>query len=231
MSETKKMNLKSWSEEDRPREKMMIKGREALSNSELLAILLGSGNTEQTAVGLAKSVLQSVNGDLNELGRNSLGDFMKFKGIGEAKSITIAAALELGRRRQLASPKASPLITDSQAAYNVIAPIIEDSQIEQFWVLLLSTSCRLLKKVKIGSGGVSSVIADPRLIFKAAIENLATHVILIHNHPSGNLQPSKQDINLTNKLVEGAKYLDIRVQDHLIIGHGDYYSFNDEGRM
>ncbi len=231
MPTNSKLNIKSWSEEDRPREKMMLKGREALSDAELLAILIGSGNTEMTAVGLSQLILSSVDNNLHELGRKDLADFMAFKGIGEAKAITIAAALEMGRRRQLTDPKEQPKVQSSRDAYNLIAPIIADNNFEEFWILLLNRGSKLIKKIKISSGGVNAVLADPRLIFKHAIENLASVIILVHNHPSGNLQPSREDLNITKKLQEGAKLLDVSVPDHLIITQEGYFSFADEGLM
>ncbi|MFT4534135.1 MAG: DNA repair protein RadC [Saprospiraceae bacterium] len=231
MSTNPKLNIKSWSEEDRPREKMMLKGREALSDAELLAILIGSGNTEMSAVGLSQLILSSSDNNLHELGRKELSDFMAFKGIGEAKAITIAAALEMGRRRQLTDPKEQPKIQSSRDAYNLIAPIIADNNFEEFWILLLNRGSKLIKKIKISSGGVNAVLADPRLIFKHAIENLSSVIILVHNHPSGNLKPSREDINITKKLHEGAKLLDMSVPDHLIITQEGYFSFADEGLM
>jgi DNA repair protein RadC len=229
MPTNSKLNIKSWSEEDRPREKMMLKGREALSDAELLAILIGSGNTELTAVGLSQLILNSSDNNLHELGKKDLADFMAFKGIGEAKAITIAAALEMGRRRQLTDPKEQPIVQSSRDAYNLIAPIIADNSFEEFWILLLNRGSKLIKKIKISSGGVNAVLADPRLIFKHAIENLASVIILVHNHPSGNLQPSREDLNITKKLQQGAKLLDLSVPDHLIITQDGYFSFADEG--
>lgn len=231
MSDNPKMNIKSWSEEDRPREKMMLKGKEALSDAELLAILIGSGNTEMTAVGLSQLILSSADNNLHELGKKDLSDFMTFKGIGEAKAITIAAALEMGRRRQLTDPKSQPKIDSSRSAYHTIAPILADLNCEEFWILLINRGSKLIKKIKISSGGVNAVLADPRLIFKPAIENLASSIILVHNHPSGNLNPSREDLNITKKLQEGAKLLDMAVVDHLIITQDGYFSFADEGLM
>ncbi len=231
MSTNLKLNIKSWSEEDRPREKMMLKGREALSDAELLAILIGSGNTEMSAVGLSQLILSSADNNLHELGKKELADFMVFKGIGEAKAITIAAALEIGRRRQITDPKEQPKILSSHDAYKCIAPIIADNNYEEFWILLLNRGSKLIKKLKISSGGVNAVLADPRLIFKPAIENLASVIILVHNHPSGNLRPSREDLNITKKLQEGAKLLDFSIPDHLIITQDGYLSFADEGLM
>lgn len=231
MSDSNKLNIKSWSEEDRPREKLMAKGREALTDAELLAILIGSGNTEMSAVGLAQLILNSADNNLQELGKKEIIDFMKFKGIGEAKAITIASALEIGRRRQLTDPKTMPLVTSSRAAYDVIAPILADINHEEFWIILLNRGGRLMKKLRISSGGVNAVLADARLIFKPAIETLASTIILVHNHPSGNLKPSQEDNNITKKLQEGAKLLDLTVADHLIITHTGYYSYADEGML
>jgi len=209
----------------------MAKGREALTDAELLAILIGSGNTEMSAVGLAQLILNSADNNLQELGKKEIIDFMKFKGIGEAKAITIASALEIGRRRQLTDPKTMPLVTSSRAAYDVIAPILADINHEEFWIILLNRGGRLMKKLRISSGGVNAVLADARLIFKPAIETLASTIILVHNHPSGNLKPSQEDNNITKKLQEGAKLLDLTVADHLIITHTGYYSYADEGML
>lgn len=231
MEEGKKLNIKSWSEEDRPREKLMIKGKEALSDAELLAILIGSGNTEMTAVGLAQLIISSADNNLNELGTKDLADFMVFKGIGEAKAITIAAALEIGRRRQLTAPQLKPKIQSSREAYHVIAPILADLNTEEFWILLLNRQSKLIKKIRISGGGVNAVLVDPRVVFKKAIEALASMIILVHNHPSGSLTPSREDIAITEKLAKGAKLLDMTVADHLIIASDGYFSFSDEGLM
>lgn len=231
MPDTNKLNIKSWSQEDRPREKLMIKGREALTDAELLAILIGSGNTEMSAVGLAQLILNSADNNLRELGKKEIIDFMKFKGIGEAKAITIASALEIGRRRQLTDPKTMPLITSSKEAYDVIAPLLADINYEELWIILLNRGGRLIKKMKISSGGVHAVLSDARLIFKPAIECLASAIILVHNHPSGNLKPSREDNNMTKKLKDGAKLLDLNISDHLIIADTGYYSYSDDGML
>ncbi len=225
------MTIKSWAEGDRPREKLLTKGKQNLSDAELLAILLGSGSTEQTAVGLARSILASANNDLSELGKCSLSHFMKFKGIGEAKAITIAAALELGRRRQLTAIKERPKIICSTDIYHIIAPLLIDLPHEEFWILLLNQANRVIGREQISLGGVNAAIVDPRIVFRKAIENKATSIALVHNHPSGNLRPSEPDLQLTKKLVEAGKLLDIAVLDHLIIGGQGYYSFMDEGKM
>lgn len=223
--------IKHWSEEDRPREKLMTKGRAALTDAELLAILLGSGNRDQTAVGLAQTILGTVDHNLNELGKQTLADFMKFKGIGEAKAITIAAALELGRRRASSVAISRPKITCSTETYEYIAPLLEDYRHEEFWVIYLNSALRVLSKQRISQGGVSATIADVRIILKLAIEQLASSMILVHNHPSGATKPSKADRNLTEKLVSASKLMDIKVNDHVIIGEQGYYSFSDEGLL
>ena len=223
--------IKSWSQTDRPREKLLNKGRESLTDAELLAILIGSGNRELTAVGLSQEILKSASNNLHELGRKELSELMQFKGIGEAKAITIAAALEIGRRRQIVDPIAKPLISSSREAYNLIAPLLKDINHEEFWILLMNHGGRLIKRLKISSGGVSQTLVDPKLIFKKALDCLASKIILVHNHPSGSLKPSYEDIGITKKLRQGGKLLDIMVDDHIIISENGYFSFSDEGMM
>jgi DNA repair protein RadC len=227
----KKLHIKAWAEEDRPREKMMQKGRAALTDAELIAILLGSGSTNETAVELAQRILLHVSNDLNKLAQLTLNDLKKFKGIGEAKAITIAAALELGRRRKDTVSEPLPLIRSSSMAYELMKPELLDLPVEQFWLILLSRSNRLIKKIKISEGGLSGTVVDPRLIFKEAIEALASSIILVHNHPSGNLYPSEADLSLTKKLVAAGRLLDILVNDHIIFTNNGFYSFADEGRL
>ena len=228
---SKRLSIPSWAEEDRPREKLLGKGRQALSNAELIAILIGSGNREESAVELSKRILSSISNDLHELGKVSVQDLQKFKGIGEAKAITIVAALELGRRRKVAEPKKKKIITSSNEAYEEMQPLLDDLTHEQFWILLLSRSNQIISKVQISSGGISGTVVDARLIFKPALEALASGIILFHNHPSGNLKPSHQDIEITKKLVKGAKSLDLTILDHLIISERGFYSFKDEGMI
>ena len=216
--------IKSLAEEDRPREKMLLKGKAAVSDAELIAILIGSGTVEENAVGLAQRILHSVNGNLSELGRRSIKDLMKFKGIGEAKALTIAAALELGRRRQFSDFMQKQRITCSQDVYETMMPSLIDLPHEEFWILLLNNANTIIGRVKISTGGVTGVLVDSKLVFKPAIEALATGVILVHNHPSGNLKPSQADISLTRKLKEAGKHLDISVLDHIIIAHSGFYS-------
>ncbi|WP_064196329.1 MULTISPECIES: RadC family protein [Emticicia] len=219
----------SWAEEDRPREKLLLKGKAALSDAELIAILIGSGTRELSAVDLSKLILQSVNNNLHELAKLSINDLMKFKGIGEAKAISIAAALELGRRRKDSEVLKKTKVGSSSDAYKAIRPYLMDLQHEQFWVLLLNRANEVIKPHQISIGGVAGTVADPKMIFKAALEYLASAIILVHNHPSGNLTPSQADKELTKKVKEAGKMLDIPVLDHLIFGDNGYFSFADEG--
>lgn len=223
------LSIKTWAEEDRPREKMLLKGRHSLSEAELLAILIGSGSKEESAVGLAQRILHSVENNLHKLGKSSLSELMKFKGIGQAKAISIAAALELGRRRQLSQIRSKPQITSSREAFQVIAPLLMDLPHEEFWILLLNRANRVIAREQVSIGGVSGTVVDAKIIFRKAIEGNACSLILCHNHPSGNLQPSQADIDLTHKLVAAGKHLDILVLDHLIIAETGYYSMADEG--
>lgn len=229
MSES--LSIKSWAEDDRPREKLVAKGRAVLSHAELIAIIIGSGSRDESAVELSKRILHSVDNNLNELGKVSIPDLMKFKGIGEAKAISIAASLELGRRRKAESSQGKPKIASSRDAFDVIYPALADLPHEEFWLILLNQNNKVIDTVCISRGGVAGTVADAKIILKAALEKLAPSIILSHNHPSGNLKPSKADIDLTKKLKEGAKLLDISVLDHLIIGDTNYFSFADQGLM
>jgi len=225
------MNILSWAEEDRPREKLLLKGKAALSDAELIAILIGSGNTEQSAVELSKDILHSIAHDLNGLAKLTVSDLQKFKGIGEAKAISIVSALELGRRRKATSPEIKPQIRSSADVYEIIKAELMDQPIEQFWVLLLSRNNKVIKKQLISTGGVSGTVADPKVIFKAALDVLASGLILIHNHPSGNLKPSQADIQLTKKMKDSGKLLEIPILDHLIFTDDGYFSFADESML
>ncbi len=222
------LTIKTWAEEDRPREKLSLKGKNALSDAELIAILIGSGNKTDSAVELSKKILVSINNDLNKLGKLSISDLTQFNGIGEAKAISIISALELGRRRKDSEVEKRPIIKSSKDAYNVIADVLSDLPHEEFWVLYLNRKNEVIKKENISKGGVSGTIADSKIIFKSAIEQLASAVILCHNHPSGSLKPSTADISLTKKLKETGTMLDTPVLDHLIIGEKDYFSFADQ---
>jgi DNA repair protein RadC len=223
--------IKSWAEEDRPREKLLVKGKISLSNAELLAIVLGSGSREETAVCLAQRILNTADNNLNELGRLSLAELLKFKGVGKAKAVSVVAALELGRRRQLSPLKEKPQVTSSKDAYNAIATLLADLSHEEFWILLLNRANRIIGREQISSGGMTGTVVDAKIVFRKAIEGQACAIILCHNHPSGSLYPSQADIRLTKKLAKAGEALDITVLDHLIIAATGYYSFADEDKM
>jgi len=226
---SQKITIKAWAEEDRPREKLLAQGRRTLTDAELIAILIGSGNRNETAVELSRRILSSLGNDLEKLGRLSVNELSKFKGIGEAKAITIIAALELGRRRRETEKPKNPQITCSKDIFDLLHRQFKDLHHEEFWILLLSRSNTVLSQHLISKGGQAGTIADPKIIYKTALENNAASIILAHNHPSGNLKPSQADINLTRKLREGGNLLDITVLDHLIFTDTSYLSFADEG--
>ncbi len=223
--------IKSWAEEDRPREKMLAKGKEALSNAELIAILIGSGNSKESAVDLSRRILHNNSDNLIELSRLSISDLTKYKGIGEAKAISIAAALELGRRRRFSEALDKPSIKNSQIAYEYFYAHLSDLDHEQFWIMLLNNANKVIKLEKIGIGGITGTTADPKKIFKAALENNATSIMLCHNHPSGNITPSNADKTITNNLIKAGHFLEIKILDHIIIGNDNYFSFADEGLL
>jgi DNA repair protein RadC len=231
VNEFRPLNIKSWSPEDRPREKLLLKGTSALSDAELIAILLGSGTTTMSAVELAKRILQGVDNSLHDLARLSVKDLMKIRGIGEAKAITIIAALELGRRRKELEPDEKPRIIESVDAYELLKSHLQDLPHEEFWVMLLNRGNRVIRKNQVSLGGVGGTVADPKIIFKMAVEELASGIVLAHNHPSGSPEPSQSDIALTRKFQEGGKLLDIQVVDHIIITDARYFSFADEGML
>lgn len=227
-----KSSIKNWAEDDRPREKLMNKGKSVLSDAELLAILIGSGNKEETAVELSQRILKSINDNLIELSKLSLNDLIKnFKGIGEAKAITIIAALELGKRRRSSDVLVKKKISDSKDAFEIFQSLVADCQYEEFWILLLNKANIIIKTISISEGGMSGTIVDPKKIFKYAIESNAARIILCHNHPSGNMKPSESDIKITNSLHQAGKTLEIEVVDHIIVGDEKYFSFADEGLM
>lgn len=228
---TEKKSIKEWAPDDQPREKMMAKGKAALSNAELLAILLRTGKEGQSAVDVARSLLDSADNDLITLSNLSLDDLMQHKGIGEAKAITIMAALELGKRRRGAEANLPAEVKDSKDSYERFLPFIDDIRQEHFLVMYLNQSNHALKVECISNGGTTHVIADPKIIFKNALNLNATCIILGHNHPSGNPRPSEDDRQLTKKLVAAGKLLDIAVIDHIVIGNERYYSFRDHGEM
>ena len=228
-SEDQHLNIKNWAAQDRPREKLLLKGTSALSDAELMAILIGSGTAKLSAVDLSKKVLQQVGNDLNELARLSVKDLMKMKGIGEAKALTIIAALELGRRRKEKAADDKPKVASSREAYDLLKENLMDLPHEEFWVLLMNRANKVIKKRRVSEGGVSGTVADPKIIYKLALDELASGVIVAHNHPSGNLKASQSDIDLTRKLKEAGKFLEIQLLDHLIIAGKNYYSFADDG--
>lgn len=224
-------NLKAWAEADRPREKLMNQGRNALSDSELLAILIRSGTKKETAVELSRRILNSVSNDLMQLSRLSIGDLMKFKGMGEVKALTVMAALELGRRRRSAEAVQLVKVTSSKTVAEVFTPLLSDLNHEEFWVLLLNRANNIIGKYQISKGGLAGTVVDSKVIFKLALDASASSIIMCHNHPSGNHKPSDADLSLTKRIVEAGKVLDISVLDHLIIAGELYYSFADEGKM
>jgi DNA repair protein RadC len=223
------LTIKAWAEEDRPREKLRDKGQRMLSDAELIAILIGSGNRKETAVELSRRILGQVNNNLQELSKLSVGELKKFKGIGEAKAIAIVAAMELARRRKNTETIKRDKITGSTDIYELMRPLFLDLPHEEFWVVLLNRSNAIIKKEFVSRGGVSGTVVDPKIIYKLALENLASSIVLCHNHPSGNLKPSDADVKLTKKLKDAGVLLEIPVLDHMIITDAGYYSFADEG--
>lgn len=223
--------IHQWAEDDRPREKFLLKGKSALSDSELLAILIGSGSRNESAVQLCQRILASTNNNLNQLGKLSISQLTEFKGIGEAKAIAIAAALELGRRRGSEEALVLDKISSSKAVFELMHPIIGDLPHEEFWVLYLNNSNKVLYKSQLSKGGLTSTIVDVRLLFKTAFEQNATSIILTHNHPSGKLMASEQDIQVTKRIKQASQQLDVALLDHIIITENGFYSFNDQGIM
>ncbi len=224
-----KLSIKSWALDDRPREKLVLKGKSILSDAELIAILIGSGNRNESAVALSKRILKSVDGNINALAKLSVDKLMQFKGIGEAKAITIITALELGKRRQLEIALEKPKITSSKDVFNLMQPVIGDIEHEEFWVLFLNNSNKVLAKTQVSKGGLTATIVDVRVLFKRALELVSVGIIVCHNHPSGKLQPSNADKQLTQKIKLAGNTLDIKLLDHLIITEKAYFSFADEG--
>ena len=226
-----KLTIKSWALDDRPREKLLAKGKAALSDAELIAILIGSGNRNESAVALSKRILSAVNGNIYELAKLSVEKLTEFNGIGEAKAIAIITALELGKRRQLEVALEKPKIVSSKNVANLMQPIIGDLDHEEFWVLFLSNSNKVLAKSQVSKGGLTATVVDVRLLFKRALELVSVAIIVCHNHPSGKLQPSVADKNLTQKMKQAGNTLDIKLLDHLIITEKAYFSFADEGLL
>ena len=225
-----KLNINQWAKEDRPREKMADLGTEALSNAELLAILIGSGSTDESAVELMKHVLADCNNNLNTLGKKAIHDLTKYKGIGEAKAITILAACELGKRRQAESPEERPDLSTATKIYRHMHHLMQDLDVEEFWVLLMNQHYRLIKKVKISHGGITETAVDIRIIFKEAVLANATILAVCHNHPSGNLTPSRADEELTKSIQKACELMRIYFMDHIIVTDGQYYSFHELGK-
>lgn len=229
MENSEKFRIKDWALEDRPREKLVAKGIGSLSDAELIAVLIGSGNRHESAVDLSRRILKGANNNLNQLGKKNLKALTAIKGIGEAKAISIMAALELGRRRKLADLSVKTKIQESKMVFELMHPILSDLPHEEFWVLYLNRANQVIDKKRISQGGISGTVIDVRLIMKNGIEHLASSVILCHNHPSGNLKPSDADLKITEKMKKAGEILDIKVLDHLIIADNTYFSMADEG--
>lgn len=227
-----KFSIKEWAEDDRPREKVLQKGVSALSNAELLAILISSGNNEESAIQLSQRILNSVNNNLYGLGRLSLKDLVtNFKGIGVAKGVTILAALELGKRRAATDPLVRDVVRSSKDVYDALYPILSDLPHEELWALFLNRSNRIIDKQKLSQGGIAETTFDMKILLKFAVNALASGIVLCHNHPSGNLRPSQADDQLTRRVSQAVKLLDIQLFDHLIIAENRYYSYSDEGKL
>ena len=222
------LRIQDWAKADRPREKLMQRGNAALTDAELLAIIIGSGTPQTSAVTLSQIILSQYDNNLDLLAKCSVKELQKFRGIGEAKAIAIASAVELGKRREQHARKPKQKCYDSGSIHHIMQPVLSDKLVEELWVVLLNRANYLIKKVCISKGGLTSTLADPKVIFKAAIEHSATGIVLVHNHPSGDPHPSREDIDLTKKLIEGGNTLDIDVLDHVIIAGSTYYSFVDE---
>lgn len=223
--------IHQWAEDDRPREKFLLKGKSALSDSELLAILIGSGSRNESAVVLCQKILASVNNNLTLLGKQSISQLVQFKGIGEAKALTIAAALELGRRRREEESIKLPKITSAKEVFILMQPLLGELFHEEFWILCLNNSNTVIHKTQISKGGITGTVVDIRLIFKQAIEHFATSIILVHNHPSGKLMPSEADLRITKSLQQAGKILEIPVLDHVIVTENEFFGFADEGLL
>ena len=229
--ETTNFSIKHWAEDDKPREKLMLKGKSVLSDAELIAILIGSGSRNESAVELSQRILSNANNNLNSLAKLTIKQLMEFKGIGEAKAITIIAALELGKRRREEEALELIKITSSKIIFQIMQPIIGDLLHEEFWVLFLNNSNKVIHKSQMSKGGITGTVVDVRMIFKMALEQNATNIILCHNHPSGNVVPSEADLNITKKLKLAGENLDVKVLDHVIVTDKSYYSFADDGKM
>ena len=226
-----KLNINQWAEEDRPRERLEKLGPSALSDAELLAILVGSGSTKEDAVSLMKRILADCNNNLNTLGKMSIRDLCQYNGVGPAKAITIMAACELGKRRQNTQPEERPDVGTATFIYNHMRPLMQDLDVEEFWLLLMNQNCRLIKKLRIAHGGISEVSVDIRIIMREAVLANATILAVCHNHPSGNIQPSRMDDLLTQSIKKACEVMRIRFLDHVVIVDGSYYSYHEEGMI
>lgn len=224
-------SIKYWAEDDQPREKLMLKGKAVLSDAELIAILIGSGSRNESAVELSKRILKSVDNNLNALGKLSLQQLMNFKGIGEAKAVTIAAAMELGRRRRDEDTVELKKITSSKAVFEIMQPLIGELPHEEFWILYLNNSNKVIYKTQLSKGGITGTVVDVRLAFKLALEHNATGIILVHNHPSGALQASEPDKQITRQMKLAGHSLSVNVLDHVIVTEKAYLSFADDGLL
>jgi DNA repair protein RadC len=225
------LKITDWAVEDRPREKLIQKGSSSLSDAELLAILINSGTKDRSAVDLGRELLGIVNNNLNSLGKLTIADIKKIRGIGTARAVTIAASLELGRRRKMAEVQDVPQIRSSKDVADIFQPLLSDLVHEEFWILFLNRSNKVINKMKLSQGGISGTVTDVRIVMKKAIEYLASGIIVCHNHPSGNLNPSESDSKITQKIKEAGNLMDIQLLDHLIISDKDYYSFADNGLL
>jgi len=225
------LKITDWAVEDRPREKLIQKGIASLSDAELLAILISSGTKNKSAVDLGRELLGIVNNNLNSLGKLTIADLKKIRGIGTARAVTIAAAMELGRRRKLSEVEYVPQIRSSKDVADIFQPLLSDLLHEEFWILFLNRSNKVITRMKLSQGGISGTVTDVRLVMKKAIECLASGIIVCHNHPSGNLNPSESDSKITQKIKEAGNLMDIQLLDHLIISDKDYYSFADNGGL
>lgn len=223
------MSIKSLAEDDRPREKFLLKGKAAVSDSELLAIIMGSGNREESAVELARRILKSVENNWHRLSQLSIKDLMKFKGVGEAKAISIATALEIGNRKSQQEVLERQQISSSKDIFEILQPHLSDLPTEEFWAVFLNHQNKILYKTCLFRGGIASSVADVRVIFKTALEHFSTRIVIAHNHPAGSLKPSQQDITITNKIKDAGKLLEIELLDHIIIAQNKFYSFKEEG--
>ena len=228
---SEKLNINQWAEEDRPREKLMRQGPEALSNAELLAILIGSGSTKESAVDLMKRVLGDCNNNLNTLGKMTIRQLCEYNGVGEAKAITILAACELGKRRQMETPEERPDLGTATRIYNHMHPKLQDLDVEEFWLLLMNQNYRLIKKVLISHGVISEVSVDVRIIMREAVLSNATILAVCHNHPSGNISPSRADDQLTQAIKRASEVMRLHFLDHVIVTDGNYYSYHEQGKI